>query len=415
MMENEDVLSSLVSKYYESDMFKIMLKSTIKECMKPLNEKVKALESRLRDLEDKLKVQKELEKAEQTPTPKSQLELNLATHLLNTIDISESFIISPVSIILAIHPFFKSATPQLRLKWAKLFLEGGTPDDMTEYFVDLLSVVRASVLWYEIKRIDGKENDPTIQHLYRNEGYHGLEENVFKDFLSTKLKFIEFESDEMIVNSINYNPIFDEIIHKFFTSKRTFYSTESSPQTMGFMEWRAHQHHFSEDDTFQMIEIQMRQHISLHIFLPKIRFGLRNALKNLKNGEKLYQLISTAEKKLVNIALPRFNINMETDLASFMRSIGIEKELYDTISEKVYGSIPSFVHKSQFELTFKKHSLEELLYNDDYVDDTDYTGLVHDSAPYCVYFPTKLEFLADHPFLFMLVKDSHVVYFGCYQ
>ena len=65
-MENEDVLSSLVSKYYESDMFKIMLKSTIKECMKPLNEKVKALESRLRDLEDKLKVQKELEKAEQT-------------------------------------------------------------------------------------------------------------------------------------------------------------------------------------------------------------------------------------------------------------------------------------------------------------------------------------------------------------
>ncbi|EFP06582.1 hypothetical protein CRE_26854 [Caenorhabditis remanei] len=413
-MENGDVLSSLVSKYYESDMFKIMLKSTIKECMKPLNEKVKALESRLRDLEDKLKVQKEQE--EKMPTAKSELEISLAIHLMTGIDTSESFIISPVSIILAIHPFFKSASPQLRLKWAKLLLEGGTPDDMTEYFVDLLSVLRASVLRYEIRRRDGKANDPTIQHLYRNEGYHALEESVFKDFLSTKLKFIELESDEMIVNSINYNPIFDEMIHTFFHSKRTFYSTESSPQTMGFMEWGAHQHHFSEDDTFRMVGIQMRKHISLHIFLPKIRFGLRNALKTQKNGEKLYKLISTAEKKYINIALPRFNINAETDLASFMKSIGIEKELYDIISEKTYRNIPSFVPKSQFELTYQKYNMEEMLYNDDYVDDRDYTGVVDDGAPYCVYFHgTKLDFLADHPFLFMLVKDSHVVYFGCYQ
>ncbi|EFO92297.1 hypothetical protein CRE_10962 [Caenorhabditis remanei] len=217
-MENEDVLSSLVSKYYETDMFKIMLKSTIKECMKPLNEKVKSLESRLRDLEDKLKVQKEQEEKMRevqflrkknhkivSATAKSELEISLAIHLMTGIDTSESFIISPVSIILAIHPFFKSASPQLRLKWAKLLLEGGTPDDMTEYFVDLLSVLRASVLRYEIRRRDGKANDPTIQHLYRNEGYHALEESVFKDFLSTKLKFIELESDEMIVNSINYN------------------------------------------------------------------------------------------------------------------------------------------------------------------------------------------------------------------
>ncbi|KAF1758588.1 hypothetical protein GCK72_015047 [Caenorhabditis remanei] len=160
----------------------------------------------------------------------------------------------------------------------------------------------------------------------------------------------------------------------------------------------------------------MRKHISLHIFLPKIRFGLRNALKIQKNGEKLYKLISTAEKKYVNIALPRFNINTETDLASFMKSIGIEKELYDTISEKVYRNIPSFVHKSQFELTYQKYNMEEILYNDDYVVDRDYTGVVYDGAPYCVYFHgPKLEFLADHPFLFILVKDSHVVYFGCYQ
>ncbi|EFO92466.1 hypothetical protein CRE_10956 [Caenorhabditis remanei] len=390
-MENEDVLSSLVSKYYESDMFKIMLKSTIKECMKPLNEKVKALESRLRDLEDKLKVQEELEQEEQKSTAKSELEISLAIHLMTGIDTSESFIISPVSIILAIHPFFKSASPQLRLKWAKLFLEGGTPDEMTEYFVDLLSVVRASVLWYEVKRRDGKVNDPTIQHLYRNEGYHALEESVFKDFLSTKLKFIEFKSDEMIVNSINYNPIFDEMIHTFFHSKRTFYSTESSPQTMGFMEWGAHQHHFWKMISFECTA--EKKYVNVKTF-------------SILNGTIFY----------FQIALPTFNINAETDLASFMKSIGIEKELYDIISEKTYRNIPSFVHKSQFELTYQKYNMEEILYNDDYVDDRDYTGVVYDGAPYCVYFHgPKLEFLADHPFLFMLVKDSHVVYFGCYQ
>ncbi|EFO92248.1 hypothetical protein CRE_10963 [Caenorhabditis remanei] len=167
---------------------------------------------------------------------------------------------------------------------------------------------------------------------------------------------------------------------------------------------------FLEDDKFRMVEIQMRKHISLHIFLPKIRFGLRNALKIQKNGEKLYKLISTAEKKYVNvkafsilngkifyfqIALPRFNINAETDLASFMKSIGIEKELYYTISEKVYRNIPSFVHKSQFKLTYQKYNMEEILYNDDYVVDRDYAGVVYDGVQ--IICPAQMQIICPAP------------------
>ncbi|EFO92609.1 hypothetical protein CRE_29379 [Caenorhabditis remanei] len=160
-----------------------------------------------------------------------------------------------------------------------------------------------------------------------------------------------------------------------------------------------------------MVEIKMRVHVSLHIFLPKTRFGLEDALNNLGDGEQLYHLINTAQEKYVNISLPRFTINTETDLGSFVKLTEFDKELYDNVSKNYSGKNPNFVHKAQFELTFvNNEKLED-------IDDKNYDGLV--DYPYYIidqfYSGPKLEFLADHPFLFMLVKDTHVVYFGCYQ
>ena len=199
-------------------------------------------------------------------------------------------------------------------------------------------------------------------------GIHVLDEKTINDFKTRKLQFVEFnseEKEEMIINSIPYNPLLDDIIHDPIFRERTFNFSENSCQTILFMEWNQHKHKYAENETFQMVEYRMRRFVSFYVFLPKIRFGLQNALKNLGDGEQLYHLINTANEKYVDvktfcfefrknkyfqICVPQFKIDTEADLGSFVNSIGIEKGLYEDVSNNVLGKTPRFVHKVQFEV-----------------------------------------------------------------
>ena len=62
-MNLEEVLSSSVKKYFESDSFKILLTGTIKEFMETVTKRMDILELSLRNLEDQLKLQEELKLA----------------------------------------------------------------------------------------------------------------------------------------------------------------------------------------------------------------------------------------------------------------------------------------------------------------------------------------------------------------
>ncbi|KAF1758593.1 hypothetical protein GCK72_015052 [Caenorhabditis remanei] len=395
-MESNAVSPSILKEILESEEFKALLKSVVDSALLNVYKRLDNVESRLEKLENQRKNEEDSEckQEKEIPpkTPRMQLEISLAMKLLPNQKTFEAFVLSPVSIILGIHPFFQNANPETRLRIAESFLlERATDEEMTEYFIDLLSVIKATRLRYNMYShgCDFCEPNPNV---YWRFGLHGLDEKVVNDFLSTELKFIEFEPEDKIINSITYSQLFDEIFHTFSQSKRDFYSTKDSPQMRGFIQFTDAQHNFSENDTFQMVEIKMRVHVSLHIFLPKTRFGLEHALNNLGDGEQLYHLISTAKDKYVNIRLPRFTINTETDLGSLVKSIEFDRELYDILT---------FVNNNEL--------------GD--IDDKDYDGLV--DYPYDIidrfYSGPKLEFLADHPFLFMLVKDTHVVYFGCYQ
>ncbi|EFO92410.1 hypothetical protein CRE_11133 [Caenorhabditis remanei] len=444
-MESNAVSPSILKEILESEEFKALLKSVVDSALLNVYKRLDNVESRLEKLENQRKNEEDSQCKQEKgtrqfvdscflkyifseippKTPRMQLEISLAMKLLPNQKTFEAFVLSPVSIILGIHPFFQNANPETRLRIAESFLlERATDEEMTEYFIDLLSVIKATRLRYNMYShgCDFCEPNPNV---YWRFGLHGLDEKVVNDFLSTELKFIEFEPEDKIINSITYSQLFDEIFHTFSQSKRDFYSTKDSPQMRGFIQFTDAQHNFSENDTFQMVEIKMRVHVSLHIFLPKTRFGLEHALNNLGDGEQLYHLISTAKDKYVNIRLPRFTINTETDLGSLVKSIEFDRELYDIVSKNYSEKTPTFVHKAKFEASESGRLVLNTVFQLTFVnnnelgdiDDKDYDGLV--DYPYDIidrfYSGPKLEFLADHPFLFMLVKDTHVVYFGCYQ
>ncbi|KAF1758592.1 hypothetical protein GCK72_015051 [Caenorhabditis remanei] len=291
-MESNAVSPSILKEILESEEFKALLKSVVDSALLNVHERLDNVESRLKKLENQQKNEEESECKQEKEilpkTPRMQLEISLAMKLLPNQKTFEAFVLSPLSIILGIHPFFQNANLETRLRIAESFLlEGATDEEMNEYFIDLLSVIKATRLRYNMYS-HGRHFCEPNPNVYWRFGLHGLDEKVVNDFLSTKLKFIEFEPEDKIVNSITYSQLFDEIFHTFSQSKRDFYSTKDSPQMRGFIQFTDAQHNFSENDTFQMVEIKMRVHVSLHIFLPKTRFGLEHALNNLGDGEQLY-------------------------------------------------------------------------------------------------------------------------------
>ncbi|EFP06588.1 hypothetical protein CRE_26853 [Caenorhabditis remanei] len=410
-MDAEDVLSSSVRKYFGSESFKIMLTGTVKECMETVTKRMNRLELSLRNLEDQLKLQEELKLAAENPTPIIELEMNLGLNLLKQSDTSNPFVVSPVSIISGVHPFFKCATPEVRLRMAKLILEGGTVDAMTEYFIDLLSVLRATVHFSEIVNLEGP-SDPTIQYLYRG-GYHGLTKNVFDDFLSMKLKFLEIESssencESTLLNTLSCSALFNHWFHRFGTFEGKFHDSPDSQRDVEYMLWPSHRHFFSENDEFQMVQINLRQCVTMNVFVPKTRFGLTSILKNLRDCEQFSGLIKKTKLVYVDISVPKLKINTEVKLESLMTSFGADKNLYKEVTKTVMESdkeITSLIHRSQFELNEKED------------DETEYDyGVLECYRPLNpIFFEQKIEVKADHPFLFMYLKDNHVLFFGCYQ
>ncbi|KAF1758586.1 hypothetical protein GCK72_015045 [Caenorhabditis remanei] len=412
-MNLEEVLSSTVKKYFESDSFKILLTGTIKEFMETVTKRMDILELSLRNLEDQLKLQEELKLAAENPTPIIELEMNLGLKLLKQSDTSDPFVVSPVSIISGVHPFFKCATPEIRLRMAKLILEGGTVDAMTEYFIDLLSVFRATVDYSEIVNLEGP-SDPTIQYLYRG-GNHGLTKNVFDDFLSMKMKFLEIESsaescESTLLNNLSCSALFNHWFHRFGTFKGKFHNSPDSERDVEYMLWDDYRHFYSENDDFQMVQLNMRRWVKLTIFVPKTRFGLANILKNLTYCEQFSWLIKKKKLAFVDISVPKMKINTEIQLKGLMTSLGADKNVYKEVTETVMESdedITSLIHRSQFELNEKEDDEAEYDY-----------GVLECYQPFnpkFKFFEQKIEVKADHPFLFMYLKDNHVLFFGCYQ
>ncbi|EFP06585.1 hypothetical protein CRE_26852 [Caenorhabditis remanei] len=369
------VISSSVKIYFESESFKILLTGTIKECMETVNKRMSILELSLRKLEDQLKLQEELKLAAESrifsshhhlikvivlATPIIELEMNLGLKLLKQSDTSDSFIVSPVSIIIGTHAFFKCASPEVRLRMAKLILEGGTPDDLTEYFIDLLSVLRATADYSEIVNLE-EPSDPTIQYLYRG-GQHGLEKNVFDDFLSMKLKFLEIESssescESTLLNTLSCFALFNHWFHTFTTFEGKFHNSPDSQRDVEYMLWDGYRQFYSENDDFQMVQLNMRRWVKLTIFVPKTRFGLANILKNLKDCEQFSGLIRKKKLVYVDVSVPKLKINTEVKLEGMMTSLGADKNLYKEVTKTVMESdedITSLLHKSEFELNEKE-------------------------------------------------------------
>ncbi|CAR99211.1 Protein CBG26480 [Caenorhabditis briggsae] len=140
-------------------------------------------------------------------------------------------------------------------KITDFLLEKGTDEDATEYFIDLLSVFKATRPAAEMTKpytLKSKEIDEYC-HRY---GRHSLELSVIEDFLKMDILFLEVqtesENSSSITNSFDYDPFYGWFIDLVHTSERKFYTSPEDSHDVEFMCYTGYKHNYSENELFRM-------------------------------------------------------------------------------------------------------------------------------------------------------------------
>ncbi|PIC35988.1 hypothetical protein B9Z55_015154 [Caenorhabditis nigoni] len=324
------------------------------------------MESKLDDLSSYLK-QEEIEKT--TPITRLQREMNLALNLSKNLDFTGSFVYSPVTIILGIYPFFKLANPRIQQKMVDFFIKNGTDENAKEYFIDLLSVFKATRPAIEMLK-PYAPNATEIDEYCHRYGRHGLELSVIEDFLKMDISFLELQTESedshSLINSFDYDPFYGWFINWFHTKEKKFYTSPEESRDLEFMCLNGYKHNYSENEQFRMVEIKIKTFTSLYVFLPKEQFKLKEIMKNMEDTKQFYQLMNSSKQTYISFTDKKYKDKDEDYIGFPELGVPFERSPLAIVSR------------------FSKENLLK-------------------------------EFVADHSFVFVLEKDLHVVYFGCYN
>ncbi|CAO4375072.1 unnamed protein product [Caenorhabditis nigoni] len=429
-MNNDSDVHLILDKFLDSLKFQATLRTIVNKSLDPIHQRLHRIETNLNDLSSYLK-QEEIEKT--TPITRLQREMNLALNLSKNLNSNGSFVYSPVTMILGIYPYFKLANPHIQQKIVNFLLGAGTDgEDAKEYFIDLLSVFKATRRATDMLKGYGNLNVTEIDEYCHRCGSHGLELPVIEDFLKMDIKFLELETESedslSIINSFDYDPFYGWFMDWFHTKEKKFYTSPEESRDVEFMCFYGYEHNYSENKMFRMVEIKIKNCISLYVFLPREQFKLKEIMKDTEDTKQFRQLMNSSNKTYINIAIPKLNISSELNLESLMDSMrinlnkGIGKCLNQDVTKNCFGTTKenvSSTHKAHFEFTSDR-KYEEITAAEDYYgwprfgESYDRTLSYRMAEIMGEEFPVK-EFVADHSFVFVLQKDSHCVYFGCYN
>ncbi|VDP11318.1 unnamed protein product [Soboliphyme baturini] len=186
------------------------------------------------------------------------------------------------------------------------------------------------------------------------------------------------------------------------TSKRTFYSNPTSSSKIYMMK-QTLQCMYGENDACQVLQMDYTDKLmSLLIFLPKEKFGLKRFELNL-SGAKIFNLINSVHRKAVKVVIPRFGLENSFSLKRSLLKMKIthvfNPDLADftDMTTKRGLCISSVIHKAIIEVSEKGCEAAAV-------------GFPSTAASLAVCMEPPKEFIADHPFLFMVIEKCETLF-----
>ncbi|CAI2354785.1 unnamed protein product [Caenorhabditis sp. 36 PRJEB53466] len=411
-----------------------------------------------------------------------QSETDFGLGLLRQQNLTESLVFSPLSIALALSLVHVAAKGETRDQIRNALVKGATDEELEQHFANISAALLAAEKGTEVNianHVFSRDSFPikqayldAVKKLY-NAGATPLD---FSDKEAAALAindFVRKNTGEHIKKIISADSINDNLVavltnalyfkadwqHKFkqsATHKKEFFSSADSKREIDFLNANAVHRDYAENDQFQVLRLPYKdESFALSIFLPKTRFGLGDALKSI-DSVTIQHLLSNVSRNHVNVRIPKWKIETELDLKKALEAVGIKQAFLQSADLSNFADgvfVSKVTHKAlievdeegtkaaaattvEFSLKSAQFSLKEpidfiadhpfffVLSKDNHPLFVDEAGTTAAAATAVLMMRKKaqpgllgapIEFDADHPFFFVLSKDNHPLFIGVHQ
>ncbi|WJX76019.1 hypothetical protein P8452_59487 [Trifolium repens] len=204
----------------------------------------------------------------------------------------------------------------------------------------------------------------------------------------------------IIVNAIYFKAAWKQKFDTCETKDNDFHLLDNSSVKVPFMTSKKDQF-IGCFDGFKVLGLPYKQgdderEFSLYIFLPDAKDGLLDLIDNVTcNSEFLEDMLPYEKVKVGNFRIPKFNISVGIDIKNLLKEIGLDLPFKGGLTKMVEKDdlfVSDIVQKSFIEV------------NEEGTTAAAATAVMI-SKGISMRKPTLVDFVADHPFLFMIRDD----------
>ncbi|KAF1752221.1 hypothetical protein GCK72_018775 [Caenorhabditis remanei] len=300
-------------------------------------------------------------------------------NLLRQHNLNESLVFSPLSLALALSLVHLAARGETRNEIRETIASGSTEEQYEQHFSNISTSLSANNEKIEIK---------IANHIFQRYHISGLV--------------------AVLINALYFKAKWRNPFYPQSTSKRTFYSSAASKREIDFMHARKVFRKYSENDQFEILTLPYQDEtFTLSIFLPINIFDLTNLLKKL-DSVTFQKLLSNSTNTFVNVAIPKFKIETESKLNEALMSLGIKTAFSNSADLGNMGNgiyVNEVFHKALIEVNESGTTAAA----------TTNVNILVSGLRMSNRTKKPIEFIADHPFLFVLSKDNNPIFLGIYN
>lgn len=357
------------------------------------------------------------------------IEADFGLNLLRHGNLNESLVISPLSVIFTLAMIQAGAKNRTKSEIDNVIGRGSSDTAAQQHYSELFRKIQSDHKGVKSRIANG---------LFVNKQYH-LEENYTQaiaekygamvrsldfrkldnavkevnDFVKNatdgKIKDIVNEQEfkgaqSLIANAVYFNAHWLWKFYKFYNSMRTFYSYGNSTRQVEFMRHSRTTRMYAEDEDVQVLSLPyLDMSYAFNIILPKQRFGLRKMIEEV-DGKKIQNLLSKVKETFVSVIIPKMKVETRcSNLKKMLITMGVSRVFTgDAELSGIVKDLP--LHISNI----AHRAIIEVNEN----------GTMAAAVSLAPLRPMRLnlnepkEFLADHPFLFILTKDKNPLFMG---
>ncbi|KAH7847821.1 hypothetical protein Vadar_030587 [Vaccinium darrowii] len=209
------------------------------------------------------------------------------------------------------------------------------------------------------------------------------------------------ESGLFLANALYFKGMWDSehIFDEELTEERYFYTLDGEKVSTSFMT-SVQKYHYRSFDTFKVLKIPYRKRVhskfSMYFFLPDSQYGLPNLLEKL-SGDPQEEYFDLEEEKFEELWIPKFDFSYNFDVAATLKKNGfpsMEDSKDFSKMVKIRRGVPNFATNMFQKVVIK-------------VDEkgTEAATVTYSDFPRASR-SNLMNFVADHPFMFMIKEEN---------